>query len=65
MGGHIMKVHKFQVEVMWLMLAVYFCGFSTDEKCGFTYQQDWIKKGIPKEPRSPIQIRPPPLGGEL
>ena len=69
-----MKVHKFQIEVMWLMLAVSpctasgtgsFCGFSTDEKYGFMYQHDWIKKGIPKDPHSPIEIRPPPPGGEL
>ena len=65
MGGQIMKVHMFQIEVMWLMLAMAFCGFSTDGKYGFTYQQNWIKKGIPKEPHYPIEIRPPPLGGKL
>jgi len=65
MGGYVMKVHKFQIEVMWLMLAVSFCGFSTDQKCGFVYQHNWIKKGIPKDPHCPIEIRPPPLGGEV
>ena len=60
-----MKVHKFQIEVMWLMLATIFCGFSTDGKYGFTYQHNWIKKGIPKDPHCPIEIRPPPLGGEV
>jgi hypothetical protein len=65
MGGHIMKVHKFQIEVMWLMLAMSFCGFTDNKMDVFAHQHNWIKKGIPKEPRSPIQIRPPPSGGEL
>lgn len=60
-----MKVHKFQIEVMWLMLAISFCGFLTDEKNSFTYLHNWIKKGIPKDPQCPIEIRPPPPGGEL
>jgi len=59
LGDHIMKVHKFQIEVMWLFLAVPFYKTTTQEKKGFT-QQTIVLDGSLKKPNNPIQIRPPP-----
>ncbi len=57
-----MKVHKYQVEVMWLMLAVSVCWGAAAQMSGFTHQP--IKQdNLQKKPPSPIQIRPPPLFG--
>ena len=60
LGDHIMKVHKFQIEVMWLFLAVPFYKTTTQEKNGFE-QETIVLDGPLKRPNSPIQIRPPPL----
>ncbi len=59
LGDHIMKVHKFQIEVMWLFLAVSFIKPANGEMNGFM-QRTIRLKGIQKEQYSPIQIRPPP-----
>lgn len=59
-GGHIMKVHKYQVAVMWLMLAVLAFCVAADQILEFMHQpirQD----GLQKKPFLPIHIRPPPL----
>jgi hypothetical protein len=54
-----MKVHNFQIEVMWLFLAVSLCDVAIREKTGFTNRTIKLK-GIQKETYFPIQIRPPP-----
>ena len=54
-----MKVHKFQIEIMWLFLAMPFYETTTQEKNGFK-QETIVLNGPLKRPNSPIQIRPPP-----
>ena len=54
-----MKVYKFQIDVMWLFIAVSFIRPANGQMNGFT-QRTVRPKVIQKEPYSPIQIRPPP-----
>jgi len=54
-----MKIHKFQIEVMWLFLAVSLCDVEIQEKNGNTDRTIKLK-GIQNKTYSPIQIRPPP-----
>ena len=55
-----MKVHVYQIEVMWLMLAV--LGFWARFKEKHELTQRLIKrKSLHKKPPLPNQIRPPPL----
>ena len=59
-GGQSMKVHKYQLEVMWLVLAVLGFWVAADHMGEFVHKpirQD----GLQKKPLSPIHIRPPPL----
>ena len=59
-GDCIMKVHRFQFEVMWLMLAVLGCWARLRKNIGLI-QQLIRQESLQKKPPSPIQIRPPPL----
>ena len=63
LGGQNMKVHKYQIEVMWVFLATMFCRAVKEETHSYTYQLK-REKSVVKESYNPIQIRPPPLGGE-
>ena len=54
-----MKVHRFQIDVMWLFLSVSFCEVATEEMNGFTHRTIRLNV-IQKKLYSPIQIRPPP-----
>ena len=55
-----MKAHKYQVEVMWLVLAVLGYWMAT-EKMGEFVHQPIGQDGLQKKPLLPIHIRPPPL----
>ena len=55
-----MKAHKYQVEVMWLVLAALGYWMAT-EKMGEFVHQPIGQDGLQKKPLLPIHIRPPPL----
>jgi len=57
-----MKVHKYQFEVMWLVLAVLGCWAASGNVIGLPHQPR-RQDGFQKKTHSPIQIRPPPLFG--
>lgn len=57
-----MKVHKYQIEVMWLILAVLGCWMAAGTVNGLT-RQPIRQNSYQKKLHSPIQIRPPPLLG--
>jgi hypothetical protein len=58
--GLIMKIHKFQFEVMWLMLAVLGCWATFKNKRELA-RKLIRRESLQKKPPSPNQIRPPPL----
>jgi hypothetical protein len=60
-----MKVHKYQIEVMWVFLASMFCPAAEDIEVAHTYNNKRDKSVIFKEPCYHKRIRPPPSGGGL
>jgi hypothetical protein len=61
-GARVMKVHKYQFEVMWLVLAVLGCWAASGNVIELPHQPR-RQDGFQKKTHSPIQIRPPPLFG--
>ena len=55
-----MKIHRFQLEVVWLMLAALSC-WATFKENNELIQLMIRQESLQKRPPSPNQIRPPPL----
>lgn len=57
-----MKVHRYQIEVMWLILAVLGSWVDVDGLSGLPNQPIW-HKSLQNKPPFTNQIRPPPFLG--
>lgn len=55
-----MKVHRYQIEVMWSMLIILNFWVEFDNMCELQHQLG-VQESLQKRPPSPNQIRPPPL----
>ena len=58
-----MKIHTFQIEVVWLFLAMMYCYIKDTESNVCAYNTKHENKVLIEQGYN-IQIRPPPSGGE-
>ena len=59
MGDQIMKVHKYQIEVMWLYLAAMFCRTTNENEVVNTFNNE-LKESIYTDKYNIRNSRPPP-----
>jgi len=57
-----MKIHRYQIEVMWLILAV-LGNWAYADKLGVLAHQLIMQESLQKKPPFANKIRPPPLFG--